>query len=66
VSLSALDLEPIKTALAAGDYPSARRLRVQLLLRVIDAMGDHWQEPHVPLRYPQLLNMLDALGIPEE
>ncbi len=64
--MSVLDLEPIKTALVAGDYAQARRLRVVLLLRIIEGMAHDWQEPCVPRRWPQLLKQLDALGIPEE
>lgn len=66
MTLSGLELEPIKTALVAGDYPLARRLRVELLRRIIVDMGSDWQEAYIPKSYARLLSFLDALGIPEE
>ena len=66
--ITALDLEPIKTALAAGDGAGARRLRVQLLHDMIDELFFCALEGRrVDARgIGRVVSQLDALGIPDE
>jgi hypothetical protein len=66
-------LEPIKTALTAGDAAGARRERLELFRVILDDLldedSDHCQDLNY-IEYYQgwrgVVEMVDALGIPEE
>lgn len=67
-------LEPIKTALVEGDMARARKLRYELVRELLRDTLEHVEDAKNYDGYDDLsfvyeedlLNMLDALGIPEE
>lgn len=69
---SYLNLEPIKTALAAGDFKAARAERLRLFRDLIDDLADGWDHemhitnPRLRQQCKRLAEQADALGIPEE